>query len=152
MLDGVRLFENSQIPIMALQSTRDIPLRICSANASAERRVTPSWSVAQLRAKLEPITGIPPACQELTLRLPGRDEVVIEAQDEEVTQVAQWNLQAYAEIHVRQNESVSAVGYGMVVERCTTSRRLAVRRFSKHSLNIKHVCGFFPKSILVSFR
>ena len=99
---------------MASQTVRDIPLLIRSANASSERRISPSWTVAQLRARLEPITGVPPSCQKLTLKLPGHEEVVIEAQDEEVTQVAQWKLQAYAELHVRQRALVSAVGYGMV--------------------------------------
>ncbi|MCJ1288104.1 hypothetical protein MMC26_007459 [Xylographa opegraphella] len=94
---------------MALQPARDVPLLIRSVNASSERRISPSWSVAQLRAKLEPITGVPPSCQKLTLMVPGRDEIVIEAQDEEVTQVAHWNLQAYAEIHVKDLRPPSAL-------------------------------------------
>ena len=32
---------------------------------SAERRITPSWSVSQLKSKLEPVTGIPSTCQSL---------------------------------------------------------------------------------------
>ena len=51
---------------------------------------------------------------------------MIEAQDEEVTQVAHWNLQAYAEIHVRQRAIVSAVGCGMVVKIRPAANRLAV--------------------------
>ena len=126
---------------MASQTARDVPLLIRSVNASSERRISPSWSVAQLRAKLEPITGVPPSCQILTLRLPGHDGVVIEAQDEEVTQVAQWNLQAYAEIQVRQPPIVSAVGCGLAVEIRPTSSRLAVLRFRKHSLKFKDGFG-----------
>ncbi|MCJ1249670.1 hypothetical protein MMC30_006896 [Trapelia coarctata] len=86
---------------MALQTGRDIPLFIRSSNASSERRITPAWSLAQLRTKLEPITGIPPSCQSLTLKLPGHDEVAMEAQDEEGVQLSHWSLQAYAEINVR---------------------------------------------------
>lgn len=35
---------------------------------SAERRVTPSWSVGQLKTKLEPVTGIPASAQALRTR------------------------------------------------------------------------------------
>ncbi len=46
----------------------DIPLQITSVNASSERRVTPSWTIAKLKSKLEPITGIPTSAQRLHLR------------------------------------------------------------------------------------
>lgn len=84
-----------------MQSARDIALLVKSENASAERRISPSWTIAQLKTKLESVTGIPPSCQRLTLKLPGQDEVLIEAPDEETTQIGSWPLQAYAEIHVR---------------------------------------------------
>ena len=86
---------------MSLQTARDIPLFIRSENASSERRITPSWSIAHLKTKLESVTGIPPCNQKLTLRLPSQDGIAIEAQDEESTQVGNWRLQAYAEIYVR---------------------------------------------------
>ena len=84
---------------MALNTARDIPLLIISSNASAERRITPSWTLAQLKAKLESVTGIPPSSQILTLRLPGK-EIALQAQDEDITKVSKFPLQAYAEIHV----------------------------------------------------
>ncbi|KAL3960046.1 hypothetical protein ACCO45_005163 [Purpureocillium lilacinum] len=37
----------------------DVPLQVISENAASERRITPSWTITQLRAKLETITGIP---------------------------------------------------------------------------------------------
>jgi len=86
---------------MTLQTAHDIPLQISSENASAERRITPSWSVAQLKTKLEPVTGIPPSSQRLTLRLPDQEGIPIEAEDEERVQLARWPLQPYAEIQVR---------------------------------------------------
>jgi hypothetical protein len=89
---------------MALQTGRDIPLFVRSNNASSERRITPSWSLAHLKTKLEPITGIPPSCQSLKLKLPGHDEVAMEAQDEGRVQLSHWSLQAYAEIYVRERE------------------------------------------------
>ncbi|KIW99449.1 uncharacterized protein Z518_11188 [Rhinocladiella mackenziei CBS 650.93] len=35
---------------------------------SAERRITPSWTVAELKRKLEPVTGIPASSQSLRIR------------------------------------------------------------------------------------
>lgn len=78
----------------------DIPLLIASANSSSERRITPAWSVAQFKARLEPITGIPASAQRLTLRIGSQDPVAMEATDEEATQLASFPLQAYAEIYV----------------------------------------------------
>jgi hypothetical protein len=61
---------------MSLQTAPDIPLMITvpgpSTSAlpllSAERRISPSWSIGQLKAKLEPVTGIPPSVQKLRTR------------------------------------------------------------------------------------
>ena len=84
-----------------MATARDIPLLITSTASSSERRITPSWTVAQLKAKLEPITGIAPAAQKLTLRLPDQDnETAIEADDEHAVQIGTWRLVAYAEIKV----------------------------------------------------
>lgn len=83
-----------------MQSARDIPLLITSAASSSERRITPSWSIAQLKAKLESVTGIPPSAQRLLLRTADQQERPIEADDEEHVQVGQWPLIDYAEIHV----------------------------------------------------
>ncbi|MCJ1367540.1 hypothetical protein MMC16_006674 [Acarospora aff. strigata] len=85
---------------MSLQTAADIPLQITSENASAERRVTPSWTVAQLKTKLEPVTGIPPSAQKLVLKLPDQNGVVLEAEDEESVRLGRWPLQPYAEIIV----------------------------------------------------
>ena len=88
---------------MSLNTARDIPMRIRSENATAERRITPSWSIAQLKTKLEPVTGVPPSSQRLTLRVPGILDVAIEALDEETTQLDRWGLVAQAEIEVRES-------------------------------------------------
>lgn len=85
---------------MALQTAADIPLQIISENASAERRITPAWTIAHLKTKLESVTGIPPSVQQLTLKLPDQGDIVMEAGDEESVQVGRFPLQAYAEIHV----------------------------------------------------
>ncbi|EHL02370.1 putative Cell polarity protein alp11 [Glarea lozoyensis 74030] len=84
---------------MSVQTAADIPLLVSSENASTERRITPSWTIGQLKAKLEPVTGIPPLAQKLTLRH-GNQSTVIEASDEENTQLAKFPLAPYAEILV----------------------------------------------------
>lgn len=83
-------------------TARDVPLLILSTASSSERRITPSWSIALLKSKLEPVTGIPPSAQKLTLRLPERQETsAVEADDEEAVQIGQWPLVPYAELKVR---------------------------------------------------
>lgn len=87
-----------------MTTSRDIPLLIKSASASSERRITPSWTITQLKQKLEPITGIPPSSQKLLLHLPGGQKIPIEADgdddDEGNVQLARWDLIPYAEIEV----------------------------------------------------
>lgn len=84
-----------------MQTAHDIPIQITSENSGSERRITPSWTIAQLKTKLESVTGIPPSSQRLGLRLPSRPEIAIEAPDEESVLVARFPLQTYAEIYVR---------------------------------------------------
>lgn len=60
---------------MAMQTPHDIPLQIIVLSdpndqkskllVSAERRITPSWSVSTLKSKLESVTGIPSSSQTL---------------------------------------------------------------------------------------
>lgn len=78
----------------------DVPLMVVSENASSERRITPSWTITQLRAKLEPITGIPPSCQKLSIQQTGSASVAIEAADEDATQLSNFPLRPYAELLV----------------------------------------------------
>lgn len=78
----------------------DIPLHVISENSSSERRITPSWTISQLRAKLEPITGVPPSSQRITLETSTGDQISIEAADEENTHLSRFPLVAYAELHV----------------------------------------------------
>jgi hypothetical protein len=87
---------------MALQTAVDVPLNITSENSRSERRITPAWTIAQLKGRLEPITGIPALSQRLTLKLGGSQAPIdVSAADEESTQLARFPLQAYAELNVR---------------------------------------------------
>lgn len=85
---------------MSLQSAADVPLLISSPNSSSERRISPSWSIAHLKSRLEPITGVPASSQQLSLRIGSQDAVPITAPDEGQTPLAHFPLQPYAEITV----------------------------------------------------
>jgi tubulin-folding cofactor B len=80
---------------MEFHPVNDIPLLISSANSSSERRVSPAWSIAQFKLRLEPITGIPASAQSLKL-----DSRLVEAADEESTQLSAFNIQPYAHLQV----------------------------------------------------
>lgn len=92
---------------MSLQSAPDVPLLVSSPNSSSERRISPSWSIAHLKARLEPITGIPAACQQLSLRVGSQDALAITAPDEDQTCLAAFPLQPYAEITVSASSHLS---------------------------------------------
>jgi tubulin-specific chaperone B len=64
---------------------------------SAERRINPSWTVAQLKAKLEPITGIPPGWQELRIRGIEGEWVAVEGEER---RVGEWGLRRDGEMEV----------------------------------------------------
>ncbi|KAL8778749.1 MAG: hypothetical protein Q9213_007262 [Squamulea squamosa] len=92
-----------------LVTTRDVPVLVVSSAASCERRISPSWTISQLKAKLESVTGIPPSAQVLTLRLPDRQQgISISAKDEDQTQVGGFSLSSYAEIHVASSDPASS--------------------------------------------
>ncbi|ELR01702.1 hypothetical protein VC83_00934 [Pseudogymnoascus destructans] len=82
-----------------MQTAGDIPLLITSDNSSSERRITPSWTIGQLKSKLEAVTGVPPLSQRITLRV-NQQGIPVEAADEENTQLATFPLAPYAELHV----------------------------------------------------
>lgn len=85
---------------MSLQSVADVPLIISSPNSSSERRINPSWTIAHLKSRLEPITGVPAGSQQLSLRVASQEAVPISAVDEEQTRLSAFALQPYAEITV----------------------------------------------------
>jgi tubulin-specific chaperone B len=109
---------------MSMQTAGDIPVQVTSENSSSERRITPSWTIGHLKAKLEPVTGIPPPCQKLTLRVANQQGIPIEAADEENTQLSNFPLAPYAELHV-----------SVPVAQSTRSR-------ASHSVFL--ACFFFP--------
>ena len=116
-----------------MQTARDIPLIITSAASSSERRITPSWTIAHLKAKLESVTGISPSSQKLLLRLPNQPEQVVEATDEETVRVEQWQLADYAELHVRLR--------GQIILQIIL-QRFSSACVSSHKISLKPLCFF----------
>ncbi|KAI1418143.1 CAP Gly-rich domain-containing protein [Hypoxylon sp. FL1857] len=86
----------------------DIPLQVISENSSSERRITPSWSITQLKRKLEPVTGIPPSSQRISLKTASKETIAVEAADEDTTLLSNFPLSAYAELHIIDTRPASA--------------------------------------------
>jgi tubulin-folding cofactor B len=77
--------------------TPDIPILVTSPSTSSERRITPSWTLSQLKQKLEFVTGIPPSAQRLQWKAPGVHGVWMEGEDKEL---GRWGLVKGGEIEV----------------------------------------------------
>ncbi|KAL7623849.1 hypothetical protein AAE478_005405 [Parahypoxylon ruwenzoriense] len=86
----------------------DIPLQVISENSSSERRITPSWSITQLKRKLEPVTGIPPSSQRINLKTTSNETIAVEAPDEDAALLSNFPLSAYAELHIIDTRPASA--------------------------------------------
>ncbi|KAI1397803.1 CAP Gly-rich domain-containing protein [Hypoxylon fuscum] len=86
----------------------DIPLQVISDNSASERRITPSWSISQLKRKLEPVTGIPISSQRISLKTASKETIPIEAADEDSTLLSGFPLSAYAELHIIDTRPASA--------------------------------------------
>jgi tubulin-folding cofactor B len=83
-----------------MNTASDVPLLIRSDNSASERRISPAWTITQLKDRLEPITGVPASCQRLTLKIGSQTPQQITAADEDAVQIGAWTLQAYAELQV----------------------------------------------------
>ncbi|KAJ5145661.1 uncharacterized protein N7515_000225 [Penicillium bovifimosum] len=62
-----------------------------------ERRITPTWTVMQVKAKLETMTGIPPGSQRLRVKVPGRPDQWADGDDR---LIGDWGLVKGSEIEV----------------------------------------------------
>ncbi|KKZ59188.1 hypothetical protein EMCG_05435 [[Emmonsia] crescens] len=102
---------------MAFQPTpMDIPAIITVASGSggrsgdtasfaSERRITPTWTVSQLKTKLETMTGIPPSSQRLKLKSPGREDQWVEGENRVV---GDWGLGRGCEFEVHDTRPPAA--------------------------------------------
>ncbi|KAJ5984388.1 hypothetical protein N7481_006487 [Penicillium waksmanii] len=100
---------------MAFQPTpTDISVVITAASAARgndaeprflnERRVTPTWTVNQLKGKLETMTGVPPGFQSLRIKVPGRPVQWMEGEDRRIDE---WGLVKGCEIEVHDSRPQS---------------------------------------------
>jgi tubulin-specific chaperone B len=69
------------------QTPADISLQVTSPLIRTEKRITPSWTVGHLKGRLETVTGIPPGCMRLVLHAPGKGEIEMQGDEQ---QVGQW--------------------------------------------------------------
>ncbi|KAF4314239.1 putative cap-gly domain-containing protein [Botryosphaeria dothidea] len=93
---------------MSLHPAADVPLLVASPSTQSERRISPSWSLAHLKTRLEPVTGIPASSQKLSLRIGSQAPVPLEAANEEATRLSEFPLQPYAEIYVDDTRPAAA--------------------------------------------
>lgn len=111
----------------------DVPLIVISEFAQAERRITPSWSISQLKSKLETVTGIPPSCQTLSLKTPGAEAISLEAANEDGTHLSNYPLVPYAELHVSPTEFSFVLPLS---DACTTEPRKFLARRPRRTLKL----------------
>ncbi|EEH23150.1 hypothetical protein PABG_05361 [Paracoccidioides brasiliensis Pb03] len=102
---------------MAFQPTpMDIPVIISVAPTSggpsqvgtsfaSERRITPTWTVSQLKSKLETMTGIPPSSQRLKLKAPDKDDQWVDGDDRIV---GDWGLGRGCEFEIHDTRPQAA--------------------------------------------
>ncbi|PHH55744.1 Cell polarity protein alp11 [Ceratocystis fimbriata CBS 114723] len=86
----------------------DVSLFVVSDYSASERRITPSWSIDQLRAKMETVTGIPPSCQQISYKTPSGEVIPVSAADEEKTTLEGWNLSRQGELRINDTRPASA--------------------------------------------
>lgn len=63
----------------------------------SERRITPTWTLQQVKSKLETMTGVPPSSQRLRLKTPGLPDQWVEGDD---SIIGNWGLARGSEIEV----------------------------------------------------
>lgn len=63
----------------------------------SERRITPTWTLQQVKSKLETMTGVPPTSQRLLLKNPGQLDQWVEGDD---SIIGDWGLMRGSEIEV----------------------------------------------------
>jgi tubulin-specific chaperone B len=100
---------------MSFQTPADVSVIISTPSSSSpaspelatERRITPSWTIPQLQAKLETMTGVPPGSQKLLFKSPGRPDAWISGGDART--IGDYGLARGCEIEVPIFSSVNPV-------------------------------------------
>ncbi|KAL2007149.1 hypothetical protein VTN00DRAFT_8587 [Thermoascus crustaceus] len=76
-----------------------------TSSFATERRITPTWTISQLKVKLETMTGIPPGSQRLRLKAPGKPDQWVEGEERTI---GEWGLGRGCEIEVHDTRPPSA--------------------------------------------
>ncbi|KAF3912960.1 hypothetical protein ABW21_db0206811 [Orbilia brochopaga] len=80
---------------------RDIVVLVHSETAITERRVTPSWTIADLKSKLEPVTGIPPSAQRLSYQFADSNELEsLDGLNADMVRISELHWQPYTRLTV----------------------------------------------------
>ncbi|KAK2741452.1 hypothetical protein FQN57_005585 [Myotisia sp. PD_48] len=72
---------------------------------ATERRIPPTWTISELKSRLETMTGIPPSSQKLNLKTLDRGDIWIEGDDE---LIGEWNLTKGCEIEIHDSRPAHA--------------------------------------------
>ncbi|ANB13152.1 Alf1p [Sugiyamaella lignohabitans] len=92
-------------------ATNDVSMFVTSEQTSSERRISPGWTVAQLKGKLEHITGIPPASQKIHIHGPSTKTtgLSVELSDQDENKIlSSYNLAEYGRIHVEDTRPIGS--------------------------------------------
>lgn len=92
-------FQPTPTDVSVIISTASFNAKTANSGPSlaTERRITPSWTISQLKGKLETMTGVPPGSQNLRFKSPGQPDQWIQG-DERM--IGEWGLVRGCEIEV----------------------------------------------------
>ncbi|KAB8067602.1 CAP Gly-rich domain-containing protein [Aspergillus leporis] len=97
-------FQPTPMDISVLITTPTISVN-SESQFVTERRITPTWTVMQLKSKLETMTGIPPNHQRLKLKTPAHSNHWVDGDE---TIIGDWGLMKGCEIEVHDSRPPSA--------------------------------------------
>lgn len=91
---------------------QDISVFFTSDLISAEKRISPQWTIAYLKKRLEPITGIQPQFQVLQYypSRTGNEYVELRNDDAEYATVKDYGIAAFSRVHVEDRDPESRLG------------------------------------------
>lgn len=112
----------------------DISVFFTSDLTSSERRISPQWTLAYLKTRLEQTTGVQPEFQVLQYhpQSSSNDYVILEANDEEKVTIAQLGIAPYSRIHV-QDKNPNSILSEFTEEKADDGFKLSDEAYEKRS-------------------
>lgn len=112
----------------------DISVFFTSELTSSERRVSPQWSLAYLKTRLEQTTGVQPEFQVLQYhpQSSSNEYVVLEAENEENVTIDQLGITPYSRIHVR-DKNPSSILHEISNDKAENEFKLSDEAYEKRS-------------------